>query len=116
MRFLRRGDEGSALVETIGVMALLGVLVVGLIQTALVIKEQSSLTHAAAIAARSGAIVDESAARSRVSHILGQQADARFELLVRDGVTYFEVRVTKKILTLIGWRGLEGIGHAVVEQ
>lgn len=116
MRFLLRGERGSALVETIGVMALLGLLVVGLIQTTLVIKEQSVLSHAAAISARSGAVVDQSAAEVRVHQLVGERVNAAYETIVRDGITYFEVRLTKQMLTLIGWRGLEGIGHAVVEK
>lgn len=115
MRYLHR-DSGSALVETIGMLALTALLSIGLIHVGLLVHQQNRLTHAAVLAARAGAI-DPSTAESRVRNDLaGIDLDAEsYNTTNIGGLCLFEVRLQRTVKTILGGRTVVGVAHALCE-
>lgn len=108
-------DDGSVLVETIGMLVLIALLVVGLFTVSLVLLKENSLSHAAALAARSGAIGGSSAARAKVHSLLGASVEEKSGQVERAGISYFEVELSQTVLTIFGPRRLLARAHAIAE-
>ena len=108
-------ESGSALVESLGVIALTALVLVGLLQLGFVTQRQSSLAHAAAMAARAGAIADDQAARTRLAELV-PSADSRLREVSIGGLDLYEVEVTETLRTIMGERQVRAVAHAKREK
>lgn len=112
-----KSERGSALVEAIAMMALLALLISALFSIALTIQTQNELRHAAALAARSGAIAGEESAKEKARDLLqGKQVGQSFSIVKSDGPFYFEVRLTQYVRTIFGVRRVAVTGHSLMES
>lgn len=111
----RSNDEGSVLVESIAILALIALVAMGIIAIASVFQTRTSLWHAATIAARAGAISGETAARQRISRLVGP-VNQHFTRINNGGICVFEVRLTKTVHSFLGDKEIHGVGHAVCEE
>lgn len=110
-----KSDHGSGLVEVIGMLGLVALITVAIFEISLTVHVGNELTHAAAIAARAGAISGQSVAHVRLERLLDgpfQQEMGEIEIA---GLCVFEVKVTKAIKGVMGERKVVGIAHATCE-
>ena len=77
---MRRGEDGQSAVELVLVLPLLAILLLGLLQVALVVRDQVLLTHAAREAAREAAVADDAGAGRRGALAGARLDDGRLEV------------------------------------
>lgn len=109
-------DEGSALVEAIGMIALSMLVICLLVEVAITVQTSNALAHAASIAARAGAIGGEAVARDRVERFLSSGVESQFRISESNGLCTFEVRLRKEVRSIVGKREVERYGHAICEE
>lgn len=110
-----RDDQGSALVEAIGMMALAALLISAIFSIALALHSSNELRHAAALASRAGAIAGADRADEQVKLLVKSPVAQEFHLISCGGLSYFEVRLKRDIRTIFGTRTVSATGHALVE-
>lgn len=119
----REGERGSAVAESVMVMALLSIIFAAILQFGIIIHVRNTLIDAASAGARYGALgdrtPDDGAARTREllagSIPGGGQADVSAETTGGDGTTIVRITVRTQ-MPMVGFLsgpvGLEADGHA----
>ena len=100
----RSGDRGQAVVELALAMPLLCLLLLGIVQVALVVRDQLLVIEAARIGARAAAVSAQPAesAADAVSHAIN--ADASVSTAISHGyVTVTVARTSHTDVALVGW-------------
>ena len=110
-----KSDDGSGLVEVIGMLGLVALIAIAVFEISLTVHVRSQLTHAAAIAARAGAISGQSVAHVRLKRLLDGPIQEEMGEVEIAGLCVFEVKVTKAIKGVMGERKVVGIAHSTCE-
>lgn len=108
-------ESGSALVETIGTLGLIALITMALFQIALTVKVSHQLGHAAAVAARAGAISGDALAQERLFRLVGPAVEAEYLTSESEGVCTYLVKLRQEVSTIFGKREIVGAAHAICE-
>lgn len=96
-------------------LGLVALIAIAVFEISLTVHVRSQLTHAAAIAARAGAISGQSIARARLERLVDDLVEEEMGEVEIDGLCVFEVKVTKAIKGVMGERKVVGIAHSTCE-
>lgn len=109
-------DQGSALVESIAVMALIALLATALISLSQAVQTHLYLTHVATLGARAGAIGGKELAVNRVARLVDAPVKSRYWRSEKASLCFFEVELSRSMRTAFGTREIKARAHAVCEQ